>query len=221
MRIDKDNIWLLWPETLSEKLDIGVLNELYNGDRDFTIYVEASDFKTTNFMQSVFSILPNFLSVDFKAHNKDQEGIIIHYTISTNKEIYYLEKRIEFSKSYAISYSYNIITKTFLSFINGVETLCFKLKDDEFLKKTNNSHLLIGSGDFPKKLKGENITEFDINKMIVCDRVVSYVDLYEMDNYRSIFKKFGVLGYYDFIEKTEYKIFDHSDNNNHIHLIIN
>jgi len=221
MRIDKDNIWLLWPETLSEKMDIGKLNQLYDGDRSFTIYVEVSNFKKTNFMQSVFSILPNFLSVDFKAHNKDEEGIIIHYTISTDLVINYLEKKIDYSEKYHISYSYNKTTKTFLSFINGVETLNFKLSDNEFLKKADNSHLIIGAGDFPKKLTSENITEFDITKMIVCENVVSYDVLKDMDNYRSIFKKNNVLGYYNFIERTDYKIFDHTNNNNHINLIIN
>jgi hypothetical protein len=220
MRIDKDNIWLLWPETLSEKMDKGKLNELYNGDRSFTIYVEVSNLKKTNFMQSIFSILPNFLSVDFKAHNKDEEGIIIHYTISTNMMITYLEKKIDYSEKYYLSYSYNMDTKTFLSFINGVETLNFKLSDNKYLKKANNCHLILGAGDFPNKLKNENITEFDITKMIVSEQVVSYDDLKEMDNYRSIFKKYGVLGYYDFEEKTDYKIFDHTNNNNHLHLII-
>jgi hypothetical protein len=221
MRIEKDNIWLLWPETLSEKMDIGSLNELYNGDKSFTIYIEISNVKKTNYIQSIFTILPNFLSVDFKSHNEDEEGVIIHYTISTDKAINYLERRVDYSDKYCISYHYDMDNKIFFSVINGVETLKYKLLDDESLKTADNCHLILGSSDFPKNLKTDNITEYDIDKMIICDDIVLYDTLKEMDNYRSVLKKNNVLGYYDFIEKTDYKIFDHSNNNNHIHLMIN
>jgi hypothetical protein len=220
MIINKDNIWMHWPETLSEKLDKGSLNELYSGKRDFTIYVEIDTLKKYDYMQPIFSILPNFLSVDFKTHNKHQGGTIIHFTITTNKNIYYIEEIIDYSEKYSICYYFKKDENKINCTVNGKGVLNFVFKEDENLIETNNFHLILGAQFFPKNNREHINSEFNINKMFISEKVIEHYEIDDLDCFPRTLKKYNILAYFDFIEKTEYKIFDHSENNNHLHLIV-
>jgi hypothetical protein len=220
MIINKDNLWLLWPETLSEKLDKGNIGELYFGDKDFTIYLEISDVKCDNFMQNIIAILPHFIGIDFKMHNNITDNIFVHFTITTNKNVYYFENKITYSETYKIHYSYDKTQNKFICYFNDDLVLEYKLNEDEQLLKANNSHLLIGTTYFPQESREHINSEFNITKMLIAENLINRFDIDNIEIYKRSLDKNKIVCYFDFKEKTDYKIFDHTLNNNHLQIII-
>ena len=219
INIKETEPWLLWPSTVSYGLNKNEIGKALEGGCDFTFSTRVKINSLGPGKRTLFAKLPNYMGLDIE---KENNNILFICNFKRNNKV---EAEYFFINN-ELGFGYNFITIRFNKTLNKLEILIndiivfeYQLKKDEELSSDNDAHIILGAGNFPHNGFNLNYCDFDTNFLLIGKKYLSYKEIlsyYEQQNDSLN----GIVGLYYFDKKTDYKIFDSSNNCNFIHKII-
>ena len=226
MIVTKDKLLLLWPKTKGYGLEKGDICNSILANTDFSIYLEFEVSKTDLYNNEpifIVSKLPKWFSISIDKIS-DEFQLFTFLNVNDSDIRYAYPFDFEFNKKYELLIQYDSATGIMYEIINGFK-FALKIKSD-ILKETIDeySHILLGSGGF------NYVKNYDINFtfLALSNSICIKSDFYTIkDEYVNNLNryngytnapKYNLLGLYDFKQKTDFSIFDYTNNNNHLYI---
>ena len=215
MIISKGEPWILWPEKYSHGLCKNDLNKSLQGNNDFTIGIDFKLLTKGPDKRTIFSRLPNYLGLDIEKENNNV--LFICKTKKGEEEKAYYEFS-DFSLDdsfYRFYIRYNKKNNFLDVSIDGKVIIEVNFDKNEELLQSKDSHIIFGSGNFPHNGFNLNYSELDIKQFFVSEK---FLDLKKFDTKELL--DLSCVGIYDFENKTDYQIWDYTENYNLIGKIL-
>lgn len=192
LKIEKGDPWVMWPNNLVDNFIDEPANKIFDYSGNFNFILEFELTEPIEQKSTLFAKLPSYFGVDIEPY-----GISLIYTTEDgNSEYVYLNYEWELNKRYVLKITKN---RNILKYeIDGL--LIYNTMLNQNLKGDENSHILFGSGNFPKN-------GFNLNYISVI--------LYRLE----IIKDNVLISNHDFETFIHDKSFDLTNNCNFIHRI--
>ena len=219
MIIQQEQPWLLWPKKSSHGISSGDIHNVYEGDNDFTLSFRIKVLSKEPNKRTIFAKLPNYFGIDVENDNNnilfiyktEKDGVVEPKYIFINDELGWDWNflTIRYSKKY------NILDLV----INNNVVYETQFESGEVFEKSDDAHYIFGAGNFPHNNFNLNYSEYDIDFLLISREYTQLSDIYEL--YEDFDKKTeNVVGLYNFDKKTDYQIYDFSENSNFIHTML-
>lgn len=192
LKIEKGDPWIMWPNSLVDNFIDEPANRIFDYDGKYNFILEFELTEVIKQKSTLFCKLPSYFGVDIEPN-----GLTLIYTTEDNKSEYlYLNYNWEINKKYLLKITK---IKNLLKYeLDGL--LLFNTLLDDKLKGDENSHIIFGSGNFPKN-------GFNLNYMSV---ILHYLE---------IIKENVVISKHNFDSYIYNKSLDLTKNCNFIHRI--
>lgn len=219
MIIKEQEPWLLWPDKVSYEINKGEIGKTFEGDTDFTISMRIKILSKSSEKRTIFAKLPNYTGIDIE---KEDNKLLLILNLKDNNgtrgEYLMSDIGLGFDFNF-LTFSYNKQERLLQVIVNQEVVITYKLKDEEELSNGHEPHIIFGAGNFPHNNFNLNYCSYEVDFLIIAKKMLSYTQI------KSFYEKnetldSSIVGLYDFIEKTDYKIYDHSNNCNFIHKIL-
>lgn len=143
LKINKGEPWVMWPNNLvSNFIDI-LGNKVFDEKKNFTFKMVFELTEPIEDKQTLFAKLPSYFGIDLST-----TGIHFIYKFESSIETYYLFEKF----NWEINKKYELVIEKVESelkvIINDEEIFEVDLMYD--LSANDNSHIIFGSGNFPK-----------------------------------------------------------------------
>jgi len=219
MIIKESEPWLLWTDKVSFGLDKGEISKTFEGETDFTISMHLKILSKSSDKKTIFAKLPNYVGIDIE-HESNRLLLILNINKSNETKYEYIMSDIGLYDDFNyLTFSYKKEEKLLEVFINQEVAIKYKLENDEELSVGHEPHIIFGAGNFPHNNFNLNYCSYDVDFLIIAKKMLYYSDIVSYYNKeREPVKE--IIGLYDFDKKTEYKIFDYTNNCNFIHKIL-
>lgn len=217
MVIKESEPWLLWPDTASFDINTGKISETFEGYSDFTLAIHLKVLLNSANKRTIFAKLPNYCGIDIEANNTP---LLILKLDKNNEELYrYITCDYVINDDYNfIIYRYNKTNKLIEVLVNNITVISYQLEDDEKLTVGFEPHIIFGAGNFPKNDFNLNYCSYDVDFLLISKSYKTFTEILEIKNEQKHDET--VVGLYDFMKHTDYKVYDLSENCNFIHKII-
>jgi len=219
MIIEKEKPWLLWPSKSSHGISKGDIQNVLEGHDDFTFSMRIKVLSKEPNKRTIFSKLPNYMGIDVENENNN---ILFICTIRKGDVVepkyIFLNDTLGWDWNFiSIKYSkkYNLIVLD----VNGSILHELQLKEDESIESFDDSHFIFGAGNFPHNGFNLNYSEFDVDFLCISKEYLEQDDIETLYKSESTDNK-NVIGLYNFSKKTDYQIFDLTNNYNLIHRML-
>ena len=215
MIINKGEPWIVWPKKYSHGLCKEDINNSLQGDNDFTLGIEFKLLSEGSDKRTIFSRLPNYLGLDIEKENNNVLFII--KTINNGEEkAYYEFSDYSLDKDFHRFYIRYSKQKNFLDLsIDGKVIIEVQFDENEELLKSDESHIILGSGNFPHNGFNLNYSEIELKQFFVTKEFLS-IKPYTTEE----LLKYNSTGVYDFVNRTDYQVWDYTNNYNLIGKIL-
>jgi len=142
LKINKGGPWIMWPNSLVENFIEFPANKIFDFDGDYSFLLEFELDEKINKKSTLFCKLPSYFGVDIEEY-----GLTLIYTTDDGESEYvYLDYNWKINTRYILKITKK---KSILKYeINDM--LLFNVLLDNKLKGDDNSHIIFGSGNFPK-----------------------------------------------------------------------
>ena len=192
LKIDKDSIWVMWPDFLVDNFIDYPSNKIFGHDGNFNFTIEFEILKEVVEKMTLFAKLPSYFGIDI-----EENGLLLILN-EDSTETKYLNKDYD----WGVGKRYKLIVGKFENTIKII------LNDELILTHILNRnlvldvspHIIFGSGNFPKN--GFNLNYF-----------------YGNIHYLSIEKDGEILSEHTFDKFIHNKSYDLTGNCNFIHKI--
>lgn len=218
MEIKEGHPWLLWPDSVSFNINKGDIMRTFEGESDFTLSMRLQLLSKHTEKKTIFAKLPNYVGVDL-IENTNQFLLILNLDKEGEQSWHYL------SSDFKLDYEYHFLTLRYSLETNNIQLLLddfivieYQLQDNEKLSSEDQSHIIFGSGNFPKNKFNLNYTSYNTDFLMITKEYLTFDQI--KDSYQSDRPTKKTVGFYDFKEKTDYKIYDKTGNCNFIHKIL-
>jgi len=218
MEIKEGHPWLLWPDSVSFNINKGDIMRTFEGESDFTLSMRLHLLSNHTEKKTIFAKLPNYVGVDL-IENTNQFLLILNLDKEGEQSWHYL------SSDFKLDYEYHFLTLRYSLETNNIQLLLddfivieYQLQDNEKLSSEDQSHIIFGSGNFPKNKFNLNYTSYNTDFLMITKEYLTFDQI--KDSYQSDRPTEKTIGFYDFKEKTDYKIYDKTGNCNFIHKIL-
>lgn len=215
MIINKGEPWIVWPKKYSHGLCKKDINDSLQGKNDFTLGITFKLLTEGPDKRTIFSRLPNYLGLDIE--KEDNNVLFIIKTILDGEEKAYYEFS-NFSlkdKFYDFLIRFNKKNKFIDLTVDGDTLFRIDLDETEELNTSDDSHIIFGSGNFPHNGFNLNYSELDIKQFFISEEFLPIKE-YTIEELQNL----SCTGLYDFEKRTDYQIWDYTDNYNLIGKIL-
>jgi hypothetical protein len=151
LKINKDNIWVMWPDFLVDNFIEYPSNKIFDYEGDFNFSLEFKLSNIVNEKMTLFAKLPTYFGIDIESH-----GLLMVYSEEGN-DTKYLTKNYQWVPNK--KYSLEIIKSGFNIKLSINDELLFDIDLSTKLVSDERPHIIFGSGNFPKN--GFNLNYFD------------------------------------------------------------
>ena len=218
MVIKNGEPWLLWPNMVSYGINTGDIGKTFEGDTDFTLSMYIKILTKSAEKRTIFAKLPNYMGLDIEKENNNLM-LILNLNKNGAPEWKYLFSETEIGYDFnLITFRFNKTNKILEILVNDIIAIEYKLENDEELSIGYEPHIIFGSGNFPSNGFNLNYCEYDIDFLMISKSIKSIFEIYNIKD--NLILDDTIVGLYDFIKHTNYKIYDLSENCNFLHKII-
>lgn len=159
LKINKGEPWVMWPDNIVKNFIEFPANKIFDYDGNFEFYLIFELIDEISEKSTLFSKLPSYFGFDLE---KNGFTFIIS---DLDGNLFYFFKEIEWNKNK----KYKILIKKekniLLLNINDNNKLIIELEKP--LSKDDNSHIIFGSGNFPKNNYNLNFLSCVLHEMII------------------------------------------------------
>lgn len=150
LKINKDNIWVMWPDYLVDNFIEYPSNKIFDYDGDFSFFLIFKISKPIIEKMTLFAKLPTYFGIDI-----ENDGLLLIIN-EENKKTKYITKYYEWitNKQYELEIKK---TKNIIEILINNESIVY-LELKNTLKKDEKPHIIFGAGNFPKN--GFNLNYF-------------------------------------------------------------
>ncbi len=192
LKIDKDNIWVMWPDFLVDNFIDYPSNKIFDYEGDFKFLIEFKLSDIVKNKMTLFAKLPTYFGVDIEEY-----GILLIVN-EDGEETKYITKDHQWVPNKRYKLEIEKLGKSIKLKIDGLNLIELNLNNK--LINDDRPHIIFGSGNFPKN--GFNLNYFD---GVIC--------------YLSITKDNEIISEHRFEKFIHNKSYDLTDNCNFIHKI--
>lgn len=155
LNISKGEPWLFWPNSICDSLPEKPANKILSGDQYFRLKLRINLTDTSSIQKTLFTIVPRYTGLDLYEDK-------MQWTVTCEDVVDYIDLPLLIHPGKEVEIILEHRPKQFFKlFIDNKEVHTVDLSIREF-GLSDNPHILIGSGNFPKNDFNLNFTSFDL-----------------------------------------------------------